>query len=66
MEQPLNLIREQQNVTRSRLLRIKDLDDWISLYHLLKTEGVIGRVNVGPGGTPMDVELEQSVKIEPA
>ena len=63
---PLTLINETQHITRRRLYSIKTLDDIFVLVDLIKRERFIGRVryNVGPGGTVMDIELEESAKVQ--
>jgi hypothetical protein len=64
-DQPLTLLHETQHLTRKRLFAIRNIGDLLTLTELLKAERFIGRVrlNVGPGGTVMDIELEESAKV---
>ncbi len=63
---PLTLIHETQHVTRKRLYAVKTLDDIFVLVERIKHERFCGRVrfNVGPGGSVMDIELEESAKLQ--
>lgn len=64
-DKPLTLLHETQHLTRKRLYAIRTIDDLVELTQLLRRERFIGRVrmNVGPGGSVMDIELEESAKL---
>jgi hypothetical protein len=67
-DRPLTLLQEIQHVTRKRIYAIRSIDDLVTLTELLKAEGFIGRVhlNVGPGGSVMDIALEESARVNGA
>lgn len=65
-QRPLTLLNETHHLTRRRIYSIRTMEDVVSLIESLKRERFMGRVkfNCGPGGTVMDVELEESAKLK--
>ena len=56
---------EKQEMVRRRIFSVRSLDDIPTVLQKLKGERFMGSVkfNIGPGGTPNSVEVEDRAKI---
>jgi hypothetical protein len=60
-------VNEQHELVRKRIFSCRSLDDIPAILEKLKQEKFMGAltVNIGAGGTPSDVKVEERAKVQP-